>query len=142
MNLFEQLKEDFCTAFKWLKNVDYTWSPKDNKSLGILIGKIRDDYKNKLDSEQMQEKFRELLNKATVYSTDWYKENFDMPLLNSKYNTIKSFQDNSHRTKQQKPGFYNDHKHEIEPPHKPGGIKTLKEYVENLEIPKSDSVND
>lgn len=143
--LFEQLIEDFCKAFFWLKKIDYDWRAKDDKALGLLIQRIRESLKKKNkvnpNSDQVRTEFRELLNKATVYSTEWYKDNLDMTLLNSKYNIYNSFQDNSHRTKQQKPGYYNNFKHEIEPPHKSGGIKTLKEYIENLEIPKTDTVN-
>lgn len=85
-SLFEQLKADWMSGYKYYMNCDYSWDKPDNKALGILIHKIGNYYKD--HSTGIRELYRDYIKFCFKDAPKWYRDNLELKLVNSKFNIL------------------------------------------------------
>lgn len=139
--LFNDLKEDFCFAYKWLKKKPYVWNDaKDNKALGLLISKLREYHKSKgkvLNTEEMKIEVRKFYNSAVTSAPNWIKASLEMSLISSKFNLIVDCEGIEKAS-----GYYDKYKHEfIDRPMTKGQVINLSDILTSF-IQKTDGKNE
>jgi hypothetical protein len=86
--LKDLLQNDFCEYYHYVHGIIYDWKSKDNTHLGSLIGKIRVQTRGKLNSELMRNEVREYFKYCFHKAPQWYRDNMEVSMLNSKFNVL------------------------------------------------------
>lgn len=82
--------------------VPYYWQPKDGANMKRLIEKLkfsRAGHNKEVDDASMVSAFGEFLK---LIQSDWIKDNFDVPTINSQYNKIVSAAYNARKSMEQR----------------------------------------
>jgi hypothetical protein len=69
-------------GYKCWMDCEYPWDKPDNRSLGLLIGKLGRYYKN-YSSCDIQKVFREYVKFIMTKAPQWYRDNLSMQLIAS-----------------------------------------------------------
>lgn len=86
-SLHSILKSCFLDKYKDLTGESYYWTAKDGSATSQLIQKIKFTFKSK-DTEADDEKIYDAFSILLDNLPEWYKNNFSMAIINSKYNEI------------------------------------------------------
>lgn len=86
--LKDQLQQDFCAYYHFVNGIIYDWKSKDNAHLGSLISKIKVQTRGKLSSELMRTEVREYYKFCFHKAPQWYRDNMEMAIINSKFNVL------------------------------------------------------
>lgn len=85
---FNKCKEIFLKIYEERTAIKYYFIPKDAKALKELLNKIKFLSANASENYNLEDNFFAFIAKAYETSTPWLKENFSLPIINSKFNEI------------------------------------------------------
>lgn len=88
MTLHYQLRKNFEQAYYDMTEQAYYWTAKDAKHLSQLIKKLEFSFKQKNGHTPSENEIESSFNLLLEKLPEWYKNHFEVAIINSQYNQI------------------------------------------------------